>query len=159
MGTYRQTRNIEASVIDYIRSQMTGSWSNIEIAKTWDSVRDFSLPVVLVRCGTTLHNPVEAGSHATWREPIVLIDIFAPNDGLRLDLKDYLIDILRGGCPYYLYEIENGSVKNKTLSGRLRVTNIDDDPINFDIDKNNIDIYERYRHLITLTVATGKVEN
>jgi len=159
MGIYRTTRNIEASIIDFLTSKMSGNWDNVEVTRVWDEVRKLTLPVVLIRCGTTLHNPVEVGGNSTWREPIIAIDIFASGDGQRLDLKDFIISEIKGGCPYYIYEIENRAIKSKTLSGRIRVTNIDDDPINFDLDKDIVDKYENYRHLISLTVATGKVES
>ena len=159
MGQYKTSRNLEASIIDFLTSKMAGSWSNVEVTKAWNKVRDLNMPVVLIRCGTTLHNPVEVGGSSTWREPNILIDIFASGDGQRLDLKDFIISEIRGGCPYYIYEIENGAVKSKTLDGRIRVTTIDDEPINFDLDKDVTDVYERFRHLISLSVATGKVEN
>jgi len=157
-NTYRETRNIEASVIDFLTSKMAGNGSNVEVTAVWDEVRKLTLPVVLIRCGTTLHNKVEVGSPSTWREPMVLIDIFATGDGQRLDLKDYIISELKGGCPYYIFEIENRKIKSKTLSGRISITNIDDDPINFDLDKDVLDPSDRYRHLISLTCRTGKVE-
>lgn len=158
MGVYNITRNLEASIIDFLTLKMTGDFANVSVTRTWDEVRNLTLPVVLIRCGTTSHNRVEVGDTNTWREPIILIDIFASDDGERLDLKDYIIAEIKVGCPYYLYEIENGAVKSKTLDGRIRITEIDDDPINFDLDKDIIDPYEQYRHLISLTIATGKVE-
>lgn len=157
-NTYRQSRCIEASLIDFIQSKLTDSWSGINVTKTFSRVYEIGIPAICVRCGVTEHEKVEIGSDSTKRNPQVLIDIFANSDGLRLDLKDFLISELKGGCPYYLYEIENGAVKTKTLNGRIRVLRIDDDPINFDTEKNTLDNIDKYRHLITLSISLGKVE-
>lgn len=161
MGQYRTSRNLEASIIDYLEAELQAEWSNINVTKVWSKIvkGKISLPAVLIRCGTTGHNRVEAGGSSTWREPLIMIDIFATDDGQRLDIKDFIIEKMKGGCTYYNYEIENGQVKTKTANGRIRVQNIDDDPINFEVDKDNLAVHDRFRHLLTLTVATGKVES
>jgi hypothetical protein len=38
------------------------------------------------------------------------------------------------------------------------VLNIKENPVDFDTDKNKLEVHDRYRHLITLEVTTGKVE-
>ena len=40
MATYRPTRNVEASVIDYLQSifAMSGGWSNVVIEKTFAKI-------------------------------------------------------------------------------------------------------------------------
>lgn len=156
---YRATRNLEASIIDYLKEQINLAWTGVTVEKSFARVYTISLPSVCVRCRNTAHDPVELGSNATRRSPIVLIDIFASSDGQRLDIKDYIISKIKSGMPYYEYEIENGAVKNKTETGRIRVSIDDDSPINFDTDRNELDVHDRYRHLITLTVSTGKVED
>jgi len=111
-----------------------------------------------VRCGVTNHVKAEVGGDATIRTAQVLIDIFASDDGQRLDIKDYIIRKVKGGLPYYEYTIVNGQLQSKTQNGRIRVLSIDDTPLEFDVDKDKLDIRDRYRHLLTLSISLGRVE-
>lgn len=158
MGAYRISRNIEGSIIQYIADEISGEWSDIHVEKTFSRIYDLELPGICIRCGVTEHEKVEIGADSTVRSPQVLIDIFATSDGQRLDIKDFLIDILKSGFPYYEYTISNGTIQSKTENGRIRVLDITDTPINFDSDKEGLDPHDRYRHLLTLTVSLGRVE-
>jgi len=158
MGVYRISRNIEASIIQYLESELIGSWSDVNIEKTFSRVYNIDLPVICIRCGITSHDPAEIGGNSTVRTPSVLIDIFAKSDGQRLDLKDFLIEKLKSGCTYYDYTITNGQITSKVANGRIRITNIDDTPIDFDIEKSKLDVHDRYRHLLTLTCSLGRIE-
>lgn len=160
MGTYRVSRNIEASFIEYIETELsaTGGWSGVTVTKTFADVDGISLPVICIRCGNTGHTKAQLGDESTVREANLLIDIFAENDGQRLDLKDWLIDKVKAGIPYTEFTINNGTVSNRTINGRIRVIDIDDVPIDFDVPKNELEPPDRYRHLLTLTVSLGKVE-
>jgi len=164
VGSYRRTRNIEASIIEYLQSEINNDWNNITVEKTFSRV--YGIPFneksktacICVRVGTTGHDKVELGSNSTKREPQLLLDIFASSDGQRLDLKDYIIEKIKNGIVYYEYEIENGQIKTKTANGRITVLDIDDAPLNFDTDKNALDVHDRYRHLLTLTTSISQVE-
>lgn len=166
MGTYRQSRNIEATLIDFITNKLSCvGWSGISVEKTFKRVYDIPLDqfsktgAICIRLSSTTHEFVETGSSSTRRIPLVLVDIFATDDGLRLDLKDYLISILKNGMPYYEYNTGSGSVKDKVQNGRLRIMDLQDEPVNFGVDKSELEVHDRYRHLITLTIRTGKVES
>jgi hypothetical protein len=158
MGTYRISRNLEASIIEFIRDELTGSWSDVNVEKTFSRVYEIDLPVILVRCGTATHEKAEIGENSTRRTSSILIDIFADHDGQRLDLKDWLISVVKDGFPYYEYEIVNGQIDSKTQTGKIRVQEITDNPIDFDTPKDNLEPHDRYRHLITLEVTLGQVE-
>lgn len=158
MGTYRTSRNIEASFVDYLKTEIDASWSNIQVEKVFSRIYELALPAICIRLNTTAHIPVQLGDTSTKRNPQILIDIFADNDGQRLDLKDFIVSKIKGGLPYYEYEIENGQTKTKTLSGRITILNIDDAPVSPDTNKDALDVHDRYRHLLTISVETGKVE-
>lgn len=160
--SYRISRNIEASLVDYINDSLdsTGSgWSNVNVEKTFARAYDITLPTICVRVGTTNHERAEIGTTSTVRTPVVLVDVFASSDGQRLDLKDWLIGIFRDGLPYYEYVISGGTVQSKTQNGRIRVLNIDDNPIDFDVPKNDLDVHDRYRHNLVLSVSLGRTES
>jgi len=155
---YRISRNIEASIIDYLKGQFQADWNNDRVEKTFAKIYSIELPSICIRVGTTEHETIEIGNNATLRTAQVLVDIFGSNDGNRLDIKDWLISKVKDGFIYYEYVIEDGKVKSKIENGRLRVLDIDDSPINFDLDKNNLDKHDRFRHIITLTISLGKIE-
>jgi len=155
---YRQSRNIEASLIDYLTTELSASWTGISIEKSFSRIYDISLPSVCIRVGDTSHTKAEVGSEATTRTVQVFIDIFASSDGQRLDIKDFIIEKIKGGCIYYDYIISGGSVQSKTSNGRIRVIDIDDSGVNFDTDKDKLDSHDRYRSLITLSISLGRVE-
>jgi len=156
---YRISRNMEASLIDYIKDELaSASWNNVNVEKTFAKVYDIDLPTICVRVGDTTHEQAEVGSNSTVRAPFILIDIFAKDDGGRLDLKDFLVSILKHGCPYYDYTVVNGSIQSKVQNGRIRVTNIDDTGVDLGVDKSNLDVHDRYRHLLTLTTSLGRME-
>ena len=162
--SYRRTRNIEASIIEFLEGHLDTDWGNIEVEKNFARVYQIQFSekdktaCVCVRVGTTDHTRVEVGGNSTRREAQVLIDIFASNDGQRLDLKDYIIEKLKSGLLYYEYVITNGEIQSKTQNGRITVLTMEDAPINFDVDKNALDVHDRFRHLLTITVSIGQVE-
>jgi len=158
MGNYNISRNLEASLIDYIKSVLTGSWTDVSVEKTFNQISKVALPGIFLRVSDTIHETVEIGGTATKRFPLVLIDLFCKSDGQRLDLKDFLVSKLKSGCPYYQYVITNGVITSKTANGRIRVTSIQDTPINFTTDKSELEVSDRYRHLLTLNISLGKIE-
>ncbi len=158
MGNYRYSRNIEASLIDYLKEQFAIDWTGISVEKTFAKIHTLPLPSICIRLSTTVHEKAEIGDNATIRNPLILIDIFGTSDGNRLDLKDYIVEKIKAGCPYYDYVIANGATQSKTLNGRIRVLNIEDSPINFDIEKDKLDTHDRFRHLLELSITIGKVE-
>lgn len=159
MGAYRTSRNVEASIMDYIKEELaSASLNNVNVEKVFARVYDLDLPTVCVYLDTTAHDPVELGSDSTVRTPVVIVDIFATSDGSRLDVKDVLVSALKKGCPYYEYEVNNGQVTSKVQNGRLRIAITADAPINLATDKDVLDVHDRYRHRLTLTTNTGKVE-
>lgn len=165
MGIYRVSRNIEASIIEYIQSELaSASWTGITVEKTFQRVYDIPVDafnksgVVCVRMEDTTHLPAQIGDTSTRIFPFVLVDIFASSDGQRLDLKDFLISIFKKGMVFNEYTVNENSVSNRTPNGRIRITNIEDTPVSFGINKSSLEVHDRYRHLITLTVSLGRVE-
>ena len=159
MSTYRITRNIEASVIDDLTTNFNADWSGVSVEKSFARVYTIDLPVICVRVGTTSHEFIEVGDNATWRHPQLLIDVFATSDGQKHDLVDYIVEKIKNGFVYYDYVITNGAVDTKTSDGRIRVNSIDVTNINFDEDKNALDVHDRHRALITCEISLGKVES
>ena len=159
MGVYRISRNIEASIIDRIEEVLTAcSFTGVTVLKTFAQVYQEAKPIICVRVGDTLYPKVEIGTPSVVRDVEVFIDIFADNDGQRLDLKDCLTEYLKRNIDYYEYTITNGAVSGQVLSGRLRVSNLTDTLVNANTNKNDLDDYDKYRSLISMTVDLGQSE-
>jgi len=158
MGVYRISRNTEASIVDFLKTSFQADWGSNNVEKSFAQIYEIDLPSICVRAGVSTHTPVEVGSNSTWRTVLVSIDIFATSDGQRLDIKDWLISKVKNGINYYNYTISNGVVQSKTLAGRINIRKIEDEPLNFDTEKDELDTHDKYRHLITLTISLGKTE-
>lgn len=166
MGQYRITRNIEASIIEYLRTifSQSGGWSNITIEKNFSRV--YGLPMdenkgyaaICVRVTDSKPTRVELGTNVIWRTALVEIDVFATSDGQRLDLKDALIAALMPGVPYNTYTVSGANVTGRTPSGRLTFLTIDDKIVNLGTDKSLLDVHDRYRHNLSCDVSTGQAE-
>jgi len=158
MAHFRQSRNIEASVIDRIKEILNevGFTSNVE--KTFTQAYEVSLPVIVVRVGETAHPAAEISTTATRRKVQVLIDIFASNDGQRLDFKDCLIEYLKEGITYYEYTTGNSKFQQKIKNGLLKVSIDGDNQVFPDIDKSTLEEHDRNRHLVVLSVSLGQIE-
>ena len=156
---YRPTRNQEASIIDYLKTNFNEDWSGISVEKSFSQVYEATLPVICVRLGNVTHNAVEIGTNSIYRSSQLLIDIFAENDGQKLDLVDYIVSKLKSGCPYYEYVIEHGVVKTKTQNGNITFKKpFEVTHINFSEDRNTLDEHDKFRALITIEIELGKVE-
>jgi len=162
MATYRNSRNLEASMLDFLTDELDSSWNDVSVVKTFKRAYDTELPVICVRIGRTSYSRVEIGGTNYLREALLLIDIFCTSDGQRLDLKDWIIATLKDGLPYYEYTTTRSgrttTVTDKTQNGRIIIKSIEDSPINADIGRDKVDNYEKFRHLVTATISLGRVE-
>ena len=158
MGAYRPTRNYETSTKDYIEENTSGDWSDVKVYRGWAEISGNNLPAVTVRSGLNDHNRVGVGSFATRRSITLFIDIFASNEGQGLDLKDYLIGLLKSSWIYNEYTVTN-RVSTAVANGRITCESISDMPVNLNINKSELDKIDRYRYLITVVCTANKVEN
>ena len=158
---YRPSRNIEASIIDYLTTNLDADWTTptVNVEKTFANVSGDNLPVVLVRTSDVDHEGHEIGSSLTKRFPLMLIDVYCKNDGQKLDIVDYLVKKLKAGLLYYTYAIADGVVQTKTLAGRIRVelpirvTHVD-----LNVDKSDLSVVDRFHSLISLSCSINILE-
>jgi hypothetical protein len=156
--TYRESRNIEASLREYLTTNLNVDYPTVACEIGYRNLDGDDLPIVLVRLSDTIHERIEVGTISTRRLPLVLIDIYAATgDGQRLDLKDYLISKLKGQITYKEYTV-TGNVATSVANGTMMVTNIEDTPVDFNIDKSELNKVDRYRHLLSLSINLQRVE-
>ena len=156
---YRPSRNLTASIIDYITAQLiVDGWSGVTVMKGNAKVYDTAVPIIAVRLSDSSHTPNEIGSTSTIRETLLFLDIYGSDMGLTEDLKDWAISSIKSGINYYEYVITAGVVHSKTKTGKIQFITIKDSPINFDTPKNELSIQDKWRWLISATIATDKIE-
>lgn len=157
---FRIHRAIEASLVDYLKAQINLSFTGVTVIKGNSKVynSDVIMPIVAVVLSDNIHKPSEIGNTATWRDSLVIINLYCKDMGFTLDLKEYIITKIKGGCVYYKYTIENGVVSSKIADGRIQIKNLRDTPIELDIDKSTLKEKDRNRWGITFSVRTNKLE-
>ena len=157
MTTYRLNRNLESSLIDYLRAQLTtDGWQNISVEKSMPA-KEFKPAVILIQVSDIDAQKREIGSGKFIQFPRVTIRIFAENDGQREDLSNWLLDKLEADIPYYHYVITAGTVSSKIVSGNIVVLRIIRDEK--ELANTNPDVLEkedRYRHNLTFNCYVGE---
>lgn len=146
---YRETRNIEASLIEFIEAGLTADgWTGISTSKVLDETYK-NLPCILVQVSD--QNPVtkEVGSKLKVKYHEVSIRIFATTDGQRMDLADWLFDRLNENkITYYAFTITNGVVSAQVDSGSIVIFGEFVDFRRELVNTENLDNKDRFRHLL-----------
>jgi hypothetical protein len=120
---YRISRNIEASIIDSITTNLTADgWTGIRTEKSFAEVYAGTLPCICVSVAELRPQKLEIGSKTNIKYFTVNIKIFATSDGQRLDLADWLSDKIEDDFVYSTYTITNGAVSAKVASGKIVLT-------------------------------------
>jgi len=153
MGVYRATRAIESSVVDYLIAQLVlSNWTGINVIKSSAEIYLGKYPAIVVMvAGGKRYVRREIGSKIYIKYYTLNLRIFADNDGQRLDLAEWLGDLLESDIDYYTYTITNGVVSSKVLAGKINITEI----IRDDKELTNTEGLikeDRCRHLITCRV-------
>lgn len=142
-------RNCELSLVDYIQEQVAQDWSNVTVVKAFLKAYEKPLPVICVRMIDVASERYEVGDNELNQSFTFSIDIFATSDGLRLDLADYILNLIKEGCPYYVYSKNSGNkeILDRDADGRLTfISIVTDAPIEAYEDGSE---HDRYRHRIT----------
>lgn len=163
MGVYRQSRNLAATLLDHFTTEINLAWSNVEVVKSFQDAQSTNLTnpkaVVCIRTTNTEYLEVEIGSELRYRQPLIIIDIFASSDDQRIDLKDFIISKLVT-MSYYEYTVTNGVVSLKTEAGKLIIlpSDIKDTMVNLNVDKASLSTQDKNRHRISVKLKLNKVE-
>jgi len=158
---YRISRNIEASLVDFITTELSADgWKDIRVEKSFAEVyiKTKKLPCILVNVAESEPTKKEIGSPTFLKYIIVNVRIFADSDGIRLDLKDWFVDKLQEDINYYTYTITSGSVIEKILSGKIMVREILREEKEL-VNTENLELIDKYRHLINFRCYVAKQED
>ena len=146
---YRQIRNCEASIIDWLTAALTtGGWTGIRVEKVVAEVYAGTLPAICVGLVETRPQRLEIGSKTNLKYYTINIRIFGTSDGIRCDLADFITDLLEDDITYYTYTITNGVVSAKVSAGKIVVTKWFDNRKELTNTENLIKA-DRYRQLLS----------
>ncbi len=124
MGQYRISRCVEKSVINWLTIKLSeANWSNVRVEKNFIDADREPLPSICVGADLIAPETLEIGSKTRRKIFEVSIRLFATDDGMRLDISDYLLDELEDDIPYYTYTIVN-NIPSGVLSGKIIITEI-----------------------------------
>jgi len=162
---YRETRNILRSAIDEIKEILSeNDWDNVNVVRGFNELYDLPFDAdkktaaISVRVSYTIYDDAELGSNAKIRKPLILLDICGSSSGQKEDVCDCLAKELKKGFDYYEYILKDGSVNSKVKNGRIVVNTMSETPINLDMDKDQLNPWDRYRSLITLSCIKSSIE-
>jgi len=156
MATYRQIRNCEASLIDWLTEKLEdGGWVGIRVEKSFAEIYKGTLPAICINLIETRLEKLEIGSKTNLKYYTITIRIFGTSDGIRCDLASFLTDLLEDDINYYSYVITNGEVASKDLTGKIVIRTI----IRMEKELTNTEGLakeDKYRHLIEFICFVAK---
>ena len=153
---YRISRNIEASLIDWLTEELSDAgWTGIRVEKVFTEVYKGTLPCICINTLEIRPQKLEIGSKTNLKYFTVNIRIFATSDGNRLDLSDFILDLLEDDINYYSYTITNGEVAQKDLTGRIVLTRWFDNRKEL-VNTEILEKEDRYRHLLSFEVIVAE---
>lgn len=147
MATYRTSRNLEASLVDFITAELaTAGWTGINVTKGFPQEYKGKIPLIGIEALEKAKQTLEIGSKTKIKYRFVKIRIFATSDGQRLDLADWLDELLEDDVSYYEYVITDGKVSAKTLKGRIEILRTLDDKKELQ-NTENLEHEDKFRHV------------
>lgn len=152
---FRTPRNVELSTAEYLDTNLASAWPGTTVLQTFAQVyaKSYDVPIVCVRLSDVQSSRLEVGSDALDERFLIVIDIFAKDDGQRLDLAAYIKGLLQTGWVNYEHSRVSGDTTgalSKTVDGRCWVTQFVTDA-KIDIGES-VDTKDRYRHNISIRV-------
>lgn len=149
---FSKARNIELSLLTYLETSIATDWNDVTIVKEFTHAYKSTLPVVAVNALKKDSSRVEVGSDTLIADYVFEIHIFAKSSGMRIDLAEYIENLLKTGFTYYVFSKDSGNNKDlqKTASGTVRIKSfLENTKLNFG---EETDLYDRFRHYISFSI-------
>jgi hypothetical protein len=149
MADYRDTRNIEASLIEFIRQKLIDDeWEGVSVVKNFNQAYEQKVPVISIEEDNNTPTRKEIGSTDLRNYYAIYINIFAGDGGIKKDLSDWLVETLKSGCPYYQYS--NGGRDKDSVVGKIEVWKY---TANRNVNLGEVaSVHDKHRRFISLLV-------
>lgn len=143
---WRYKRDIERSLLIYIRENVNNDWTGISVGLSFNYTKH-TPPRVCSVLDSGTHKKLELGTPSLNSKDLAIIDLYCTGDGQRLDLAAYLLDILKGGFPFYDFSPNPADPDNllKVQKGWVYVDFVADTKVTVDV---NAEVADKYRHRI-----------
>ena len=162
--TWKQSRNLENSLIDFLQSQIStdslkllddnGNQVTPNVYRGKQLKEDWNLPLIQLYCDDKLLPRLEIGSNLRMKMFLIFLEIRTLLPGQETDLADWIEEKLNNGCDYYTYTV-SGDPDNptKNLAGHINIDFSSSNPVNFGDD---VDKFDKYRYRTVLKVWVNK---
>lgn len=112
---------------------------------------NWTLPCISLYMESETLERFELGSNNRDVRELIIIDIFATNEGERLDLSKWLVNAINDGWRYYsyTYNSSNPELPTKTAGGLVNVNFLTNTRVNLG---QNIDESDAHRHRVSINV-------
>ena len=155
--TWRLYRNIENSLKDFLDIEISndsltaedGSSIVVRVGRKEDD--NWTLPCISLYVESETLERFEIGSNKRDDRQLIIIDIYATNEGERLDLAKWLIDTINDGWRYYTYSYNSSNPESptKVAGGWTSVDFLENTRVTLG---QNIDIWDAHRQRISINV-------
>ena len=155
MLAWQTQRNIEMSLKDFLTAQVTADgvtgYDNVDVpvrvARKVDA--DWTLPCITAYVDSKSAPRAEVGSNNRLDTHLIIIDIYAVDEGQRQDLADWLEGAINDGFRYYAYTPSVGTplVPTKVAGGLVEVNFVTNARVGLG---QNVDPEDAHRHRISI---------
>jgi len=110
---------------------------------------NWTLPCISVYVESQLSPRLEIGSNTRDERHLIIIDIYASDEGERLDLSDWVTSIINDGCVYYTYTVNVSTPESptKTDAGWVSIDFLTNTRVNLG---QNVSEFDQHRHRISV---------
>ncbi len=150
-------RNLENSLKDFLDTEVTndsvtdinGNAVPVRVGRKEDD--NWTLPCISLYFESETLPRLEIGSNNRDARELIILDIYATNEGERMDIAKWLTDTINDGWRYYSYlpNISTPETPNKTIGGWVSVNFLTNTRV---ILGQNIDELDAHRHRISISV-------
>jgi hypothetical protein len=151
---FGQLRNVDLSTAYYFETAFASGWTGVNIVKGYPNFPAVSLPCVAVRINSVNTDLLEIGSRQTDDLYNIIIDIFAKSDGQKLDLAQYVKNLILADWVYYEWSRGSGDTMNQVANGKIVYSGFTQDSPVF--HGNDVDVSDKYRYIIAVDVRVAK---
>lgn len=157
MLSWQLYRNEENSLKEFLDSKIiadsvtdsNGNLIPIRIGRRESN--DWTIPCITLYCESEVSQRFECGSNKRFDQQLIILDIYATDEGERLDLAKWLTDTINDGWRYYSYASDsiNREHPAKVEGGWINVNFLTNTRV---ILGQNIDPIDAHRHRISIQV-------
>lgn len=153
--SWGKIRCLENSLVDFLNAELVtdtikdinGTQIVARVGRKEDN--DWNLPVITAYVDNISLPKLFVGENTTLNTYLIVIDIYATNEGERIDLAQWVEDNIKNGFRYYTYtpNVSNPNSPTKVAGRLIGVTFVTNTRVALG---QNVDLIDAHRHRITI---------